>query len=59
MKTALARRNEWARQLRLMQEERKRLVEDEPEGKFMNTSRPVKDALRSDKLSHIIYQKRR
>jgi hypothetical protein len=39
MKTALARRNEWARQLRLMQEERKRRKiesELEPELKFKN-----------------------
>jgi hypothetical protein len=40
MKTALARRNEWARQLRLMQEERDRPVEDEPEGKFRTVRGP-------------------
>jgi hypothetical protein len=33
MKTALARRNEWMRQLKRLRDERNRRV-DEPEGKF-------------------------
>jgi hypothetical protein len=56
MKTALARRNEWMRQLKRLRDERNRRVEDEPEARFTNT---VKDTLRSDKLSRIVYEKRR
>jgi hypothetical protein len=34
MKTALARRNAWMRQLKRLRNERNRRVEDEPEGRF-------------------------
>jgi hypothetical protein len=36
MKTALARRNAWMRQLKRLRDERNRRVEDEPEGMFKN-----------------------
>jgi hypothetical protein len=49
MKTALARRNAWMRQLKRLRDERNRRVEDEPEGRFKNkriTPRRVSTAKR-------------
>jgi hypothetical protein len=41
MKTALARRNAWMRQLKRLRDERNRRVEDEPEGKFRTARQPA------------------
>jgi hypothetical protein len=39
MKTALARRNEWMRQLKRLRDERNRCVKDEPKGKVSNKTK--------------------
>jgi hypothetical protein len=44
MKTALARRNAWMRQLKRLRDERNRRVEDEPELRFRNKSTSEKSA---------------